>query len=374
LRTANPNYPVLDFNPWQFSGSGDLSGRFLRELDSILKTGSAGGSSSKASKLLRTYARRLTGLAGTTTKTIAPIFAERGPFLSTAARVVGELLTRFSAWLENRERLRERVVERALPEIKHDLTVAMSQLERPIVVTIDDIDRLNALEIPEIFQLVKINADFPKLIYFLLFDRELVCEALDNVSNKRGKQYLEKIVQVAYHLPEAPVEKIRQILFKGIDECIEGRAAASRWEKERWANLFFDGIANYFLNLRQIYRFLASFDFQVRHFERTDGFEVNPIDLLGLETLRVFEPNLYECLFEQKALLTGDYGRSIFSDKKQEEINAEFSKLVLSAADNTRAAARHIIQTIFPPAVGGRRGQPTEEWLRQGASVSFRDF
>jgi predicted KAP-like P-loop ATPase len=181
------------------------------------------------------------------------------------------------------------------------------------------------------------------------------------VSDKRGKQYLEKIVQVAYHLPEALVEKIREILFKGIDECIEGRAAAGRWEQERWTTLFLDGMAKYFLNLRQVHRFLASFDFQVRHFERVGGFEVNPVDLLGLETLRVFEPNLYECLFRQKALLTGDYGPGMFSDKKQEEINADFTKLLSCVADDTRAATRHILQAIFPPVVAGPRGQPIEQ-------------
>jgi hypothetical protein len=92
---------------------------------------------------------------------------------------------------------------------------------------------------------------------------------------------------------------------------------------------------------------------------------VNPVDLLGLETLRVFEPNVYERLFANKALLTGDYGPGLFAEKKQEEINEQRTKLLSAAADATRGAAQHIIQTIFPPAIRGRRGQPTDEWLRQ---------
>ena len=365
LRALDQNYPILDFNPWQFSGDGDLSGPFLRELDSVLKTGKAGKSSSEASKLLRTYTRRLSGFAGTVTKTIGPVLVEKSPFLSAGIRMVGEMLTRFSVWLETRENAAKVLEQRTLPEIKNALTQAMTALERSILVTIDDIDRLSADEIPEIFQLVKINADFPKLIYLLLFDRPVICEALDKVSNQRGKQYLEKIVQVAYHLPEAPVHKVREILFKGIDECVEGRGATSRWEQERWSTLYLDGMAVYFVNLRHVYRFLGSFDFQVRHFQRPDGFEVNPVDLLGLETLRVFEPNLYEKLFMNKALLTGDYGSGLFSEKKQEEINADRTKLLSAAADPTRPAAQHIIRTIFQPAISGRRGQPTDEWLRQ---------
>ncbi|HEY6152264.1 MAG TPA: P-loop NTPase fold protein [Candidatus Udaeobacter sp.] len=262
LRALDQNYPILDFNPWQFSGGGDLSGRFLRELDSVLKTGKAGKSSTRASSLLRTYTRRLTGFAGTVTKTVGPLFTERSPFLSAAIRAVGEMLTRFSAWLETHEKSAPRAEERTLPEIKDALTQAMTALDRSILVTIDDIDRLRADEIPEIFQLVKINADFPRLIYLLLFDRPVICEALDKVSNDRGKQYLEKIVQVAYHLPEAPVDKVREILFKGIDQCLEGRGAVTRWEQDRWSTLFLDGMAAYFGNLRHVYRFLARLIFR----------------------------------------------------------------------------------------------------------------
>ena len=365
LRHEDPNCPILDFNPWQFSGDGDLSGAFLRELDAVLLSGKPGRYSRNASKLLQVYIGRLSGFAGTAAKTFAPLAGERSPLWVAAARAFGEMLTRFGNWLDRRGQAKEQSAQKTLPEIKQALASAMSQLDHPILVTIDDIDRLQADEIPEIFQLVKINADFPKLIYLLLFDREVISDALNKVSGGRGKDYLEKIVQVAYHLPEAPIEKIREILFKGIDESLEGRGAMNRWEQDRWSALFLDGMSFYFLNLRHAYRFLGSFDFQVRHFQRSGGFEVNPVDLLGLEALRVFEPKLYEQLFRNKPLLTGDYGLRLFDDRKQEEINAELTTLLLLAADATRAAARHIIQTVFPPATSGRRDQPTDQWLRQ---------
>lgn len=373
LRKADESYPLLDFNPWQFSGSGDLGGAFLYELDFVLTTGKAGESSSNASKLLRTYTKRLSRFTGTITTTIAPLFGENNPFWAALARAMGEMSTRFGDWIERREETRKEAARRTLPEIKQALAGAMAQLDRPILVTIDDIDRLTTAEIPEIFQLVKVNADFPKLIYLLLFDRPVVCEALDKVSNGRGSQYLEKIVQVTYHLPEAPLEKIREILLKGINECVEGRPAASRWEQDRWSTLFLDGMAVYFSNLRHVYRFLGSFDFHVRHFERAGGFEVNPIDLLGLETLRVFEPNLYERLFASKSLLTGDYGPGIFDDKKPEEIGAAVTILISNATEQTREAARHIILTVFPPTSSGHRGPSIDEWLRQ-ARVCHSDI
>jgi predicted KAP-like P-loop ATPase len=367
LRAADSEYPILDFNPWELSGAGNLSLSLLRELDSILKTGKAGEKSEKASKWLEKYAARLI-FAGTAVKTAAPALVLQHPLAGGAAGIFGEGLTRLGRVLRLGGEVKKAGVESATTsDIKVGLATAMEELDRAILVVVDDIDRLNQGEIREIFQLVKINADFPQLIYLLLFDRSVVSEALNAISGNRGKEYLEKIVQVPYHIPEAPRDKIQEVLFKGIDECLERSGALSRWEKERWSTLYLDGMRAYFQNLRHVYRFLGSFDFQVRHFKREGGFEVNPVDLLGLETLRVFEPALYERLFPEKSLLTGDYGRHIFSEKKTEEIVADSKELISIVTESTRPFARHIIHTVFPPTLGAGIGHgSTDEWLRQG--------
>jgi predicted KAP-like P-loop ATPase len=366
LREEDPSYPILDFNPWQFSGTGNLSVSLLRELDSVLKTGKAGEHSEKASKWLEKYAARLI-FAGTATKSAAPVLMPKYPLLGGAFGVFGEGLTRFGRLLQQGgQAMKAKAESVTVGDIKDALAAAMEQLERPILVVIDDIDRLNEAEIREIFQLVKINADFPQLIYLLLFDRSVVEAALNGISGNRGKEYLEKIVQVAFHIPEAPRDKVREILFKGIDESLEGTGALDRWEKERWSRVFLDGMQLYFKNLRHVYRFLGSFDFHIRHFQLDDGFEVNPVDLLGLETLRVFEPKLYERLFSEKSLLTGDYGMALFPEKKTEDITAAATELLSIVPEPTRQFARNIIQQIFPPILGAEdRSFQTEEWVRQ---------
>jgi predicted KAP-like P-loop ATPase len=366
LRNKDPSYPVLDFNPWQFSGSGNLGLLFLRELDTILKSGKAGEKSEKASKTLARYARHLS-FAGVAAKFIAPLFATQNPEVAATISMAAEGARQIGAATQQAsDALKDDVEDKTLAEIKKSLSETMAELDRSILVVIDDIDRLNDAEILEIFQLIKINADFPRLIYLVLFDRPVVCEALDKAASKRGKQYLEKIVQVAYHIPEAPKDKIRDFLFKGIDQCFEGTGALSRWEQERWSTLYLDGMAAYFTNLRHINRFLASLDFQVRHFQRDGGFEVNPVDLLGLETLRLFESDLYETLFSNKPLLTGDYGLGLWSDKKETEIVKAAEKLRSITAEGTRSFAHNITKTLFPPILGtGRDAYSREEWLKQ---------
>ena len=71
--------------------------------------------------------------------------------------------------------------EESLLSIKKDLDKLIKQKKRKILVIIDDIDRLSDFEIRQIFQLVKLIADFPQTIYLLSFDREVVVKALENV-------------------------------------------------------------------------------------------------------------------------------------------------------------------------------------------------
>jgi predicted KAP-like P-loop ATPase len=192
----------------------------------------------------------------------------------------------------------------SLEDQKRELAALLARLPQPLLVVIDDIDRLTTEEILQVFQLVKANADFPRLIYLLLFEREVVAKALNQISGDKGTQFLEKIVQVGYHVPHASQAAVQKVLFTGLDNHLDESPASKHWDKHRWRDLYPDGIAGYFKNLRHVYRFLASFAFHVQHHRSENSIEVNPVDLIGLETLRVFEPSVYERMPGAKAVLT----------------------------------------------------------------------
>ena len=52
------------------------------------------------------------------------------------------------------------------------ITKALTKLKKPIVIVLDDIDRLTTPEIRDIFKLVRLTANFPNIIYVVAFDRE----------------------------------------------------------------------------------------------------------------------------------------------------------------------------------------------------------
>src|SRR5690606_21576351 len=83
------------------------------------------------------------------------------------------------------------------------VTKALSNIPKPIVVVLDDIDRLTTAEIRDVFKLVRLTANFPNIIYLLAFDRARVEQALGE-HGIPGRDYLEKILQIGIDLPAVP--------------------------------------------------------------------------------------------------------------------------------------------------------------------------
>jgi predicted KAP-like P-loop ATPase len=95
-----------------------------------------------------------------------------------------------------------------LVQLKRQINEALSDLTRQILVVIDDIDRLPSHEIFEVIQIVNVNADFPNLIYLLLFDRKAVERSIERSFEHRGRDFLEKIIQGSFHVPALSVDEI----------------------------------------------------------------------------------------------------------------------------------------------------------------------
>ncbi len=82
----------------------------------------------------------------------------------------------------------------------------------PLLVVIDDIDRLIPSEVQELFQLIKVNADFPNVVYLVLFDRSVVEKNIEKVVAVSGRDYLEKIVQVGFDVPLIERARLHRVL------------------------------------------------------------------------------------------------------------------------------------------------------------------
>jgi len=127
---------------------------------------------------------------------------------------------------------------RLLPEMGHSIERYKSKIEeglkridKPIVVTIDDMDRLAADEMFEVLRLIRNTAAFPNLIYVVCYDKDYVVRQIQNKGITESDLYLEKIFPLELSLPkteeEALIETFRRALidmhFMGNHDSLRSR-------------------------------------------------------------------------------------------------------------------------------------------------------
>jgi predicted KAP-like P-loop ATPase len=185
-----PALSVVEFNPWLFSGTEQLVATFFEEISAQLRLKK--GRLEALADQLESYGEALSPLR------FVPVV---GPWLDrvgTGGAALGRLLGRRSKRHSSVSALRK------------DIETQLRKLDHPLLVVVDDLDRLTTTEIRDTFELVRLTANFPNVVYLLAFDRHRVESALAD-DGLDGRAYLEKILQVAYELPAVPDEALRRI-------------------------------------------------------------------------------------------------------------------------------------------------------------------
>jgi predicted KAP-like P-loop ATPase len=153
--------------------------------------------------------------------------------------------------------------------------------QRRILIVIDDIDRLTADEIRQLFRVVKAVANFPKVIYLLDFGKNVVVKALAGIQgygdrsleirDGMGAAYLEKIVQVSFKLPLPDQEALRSLLAEQLNS-LQKDTPDVLFDQDHWSNLYWDGIDHFIDTPRDVVHLINTL---LIIYPTVDG-EVNP--------------------------------------------------------------------------------------------------
>ena len=195
LKADQPEAVVVSFDPWLISGRNDLISEFINELLATIK------SEPRSAKKLKNL-----------TNTITKYGEQIAPAVKLWIPVFG---TFYQVGLNFVKTARSRDV--SLSSLRKDLFDQLALISVPIVVLIDELDRIEDQEIRTVAQLVRSVADFPGISYVLAYDYDRVVQALgegvlDSARAERGRAYLEKIVQLQIPLPVIVGEEIVRLL------------------------------------------------------------------------------------------------------------------------------------------------------------------
>lgn len=181
LRQDSPQPVVVHFNPWIFGTVDDLVDRFFRQLaEECAGQGAAPALVTALDGFRRDAERdRINGIAG--------------------------LILQLWGMLANL--VREPTNRRDLLSRKEGVSDLLDRLGRPVVVLVDDVDRLAPEQIRAVFQLIKTMGDFNRVSYLIAYDPDPVYAALDTQWEGHGKEYKDKIVQVTVPFPSQPLSE-----------------------------------------------------------------------------------------------------------------------------------------------------------------------
>ncbi len=339
------------FNPWWFSEQEDLIKAFFAELSGSLDK----KVSAKVGEGFRKLARRVASSKELVVAGLGLI-----PGAGAAKELAGAALGAVGALAGENH---------SLSQLRDELSDALRGQEKRILVIIDDVDRLPADEVRQIFRLVKSVADLPNVIHLLIFDRDIAERAFDDPANDLGPKWHEKIVQAAFDLPPVQRVDIQQLFLEGLNKLIGEMEVP---DKTRWSNVFHDGIAPWLRTPRDAGRLLNSLVVTWPAVAR----DVDFADFVALETLRLFEPGLHAFIRHNPQRLTGLAG----DHARDEGAKAALGKEILDtieAAGHERAKAA--LQRLFPKleSVWGNHGYAsvfTVAWDRERRVCIARRF
>lgn len=383
---------VIEFSPWEWAAQDKITSSFFQEISKSIGRTDKSKSGKKLAATLKKYGRYLntgetvvTGLSAAlpTLFVLATLIGFGGNFsdetwVKNASASLLIVLGGWAAVLKWGKTLLDKLTgnveatakekEQSLSDIREDLSGLLLERNAPLIIIMDDLDRLTSHQLRMVFQLVKANLEFPNVVFLLLFQRDLVEDKL-NDGAQLGRDYLEKIIQVPFDIPRIETTRLQNLLFNKLDKILEQDASATKmFDSGRWGNIFHGALAPYFDNLRSVYRYISTLSFHFTLLKGKSAFEVNPVDLIAIECLRVFEPDVYKEIARAKDIFTKNgsdrYGRR--EDATADLINGILGKASLDKRDSVKEMLKQLFPTI-EWAFGGTHyaGDFANTWLRE---------
>ncbi|WP_338933771.1 KAP family P-loop NTPase fold protein [Fusobacterium polymorphum] len=319
----NDDYIIIKFNPWNISSRKQLISDFFLQLsNNIEKKGS----------------NEIIGAVGKSLGTLSKFFKPLGfiPPLSVLS-TIGDITEKASEFInEYVESEKE-----DLKSLKDNINNKLTNLNKKIIIVIDDIDRLCDEEIREIFQLVKSIADFKNTIYILSYDREIVTKALDKTQQGKGEEYLEKIVQVPLVLPYISKNDLDKIFINRLNIIIN--IPDEEYDNSYFSEIYYNGLAENFENLRDIERYMNVFSLGINLARE----ELNINDYIVITLIKVFEPDLYEYIKNNKEYFSGTKFDE-FLNKDKKEILTELERIYEKLKKLEKRKIKRLMEVVFP--------------------------
>lgn len=226
---------------------------------------------------------------------------------------------------------------------------SLTDIDAPILIVVDDIDRLQPTELLDLLKVVRLLGRFPGVDFLLAYDERTIVETLLDprrgaVTTSRARAFMEKIVQYPLTMPPLLTAKITKMLDEGLTEIVTAERIESSFEKGRFSEIIRETMPSQLTTPRAVGRYLAQV---AEQFRIHDVNEMNDVDLILATFLRVQFPDLFAQLQHWRPQLTNSLrgAAAFYAKDKQTDWSALFDVI---EGDRNRRDARTVLTALFP--------------------------
>jgi predicted KAP-like P-loop ATPase len=318
LGTANDSkLAVSEFKCWWFRGEEALALAFMQELHGILKN---------------TLGDKVKGMMPAIARTLLQAGPAVGPTIATATG---------NPWfgLSGLTNLAAKFFPngKTIEKLHAELSDVLAEHDRRFLIIIDDIDRLGPQEAMAIFRMVKSIGRLPNVMYLLVFDRALADKTVNDLYPSEGPHFLEKIIQASFELPMPLQSDLNSATLAIIEETC-GKPEGD--QILRIMNHFYDAVVPYLTTPRHVARLRNAIGLTWPAIAN----EINVADFITLETIRLYEPELFRHIRAHRESLCGtrSEGDPGGHDK------ARFAPFLRGVTEAHHDVARLALMRLFP--------------------------
>jgi len=342
---------VVRINPWQLGSRDSLVRALLVELATIIRDEARLLNVAKFSSLADSLLKYSNALSVLKTEPTSWVFA-----------TVAQFFLRFAVVLAKQKM--------DLQSFKGRVSKSIAEAGRPIIVIVDDLDRLLPEEVTEVIRFVRAVGDFERTTYLLAFDHPKIVESLQQAGVPSAEHFLEKIVQLRTHLPPIRPQFLKRMLDKHLaSSSLYGNRRIFMESEMRRYELYDFYISPLITNVRTLLRVLARIELTKKEIIR----EVEYWDLFALNVLAVVSPHIFELIrTNPTAFLSASLPYPVGKEEEKAvlaDIPGQVDSILLKEPSRKSRYLKGLVYSLFPGLRANDHGK-SKSWLEHNGRIA----
>ena len=181
------------------------------------------------------------------------------------------------------------------------------------------------------------------------------------------ESYLQQIIQAEFELPTPSKTLLRKLFFKKLNKVFTD-IAKEEFNQARWSNIYFQGIDHFINNIPAISRLTNTLTVT---YPAVKG-EVNPIDFIAIECLRIFCPAIYDIIYQNPYAFAGKV------DTSTDELKNLLNTWIAQLSPEDKQPVQNLLIQLFPKLKSvwsnSSADEKESEWHKQMRVCSLEIF